>query len=79
MITKPEDAMPSIGWIRINPDELQFSGNVFTASECAEIARAYAATVINPQYIHKNPQTNRELIETDKLQWEYKFKEWETK
>lgn len=78
MITKPEDANPHIV-NEMHESEAELTAPFFTSSECAEIARAYAATVINPQYIHKNPQTNRELIETDKLQWEYKFKEWETK
>lgn len=49
----------------------------FTAKECAEIARAYAEAVRNPQYTNANPITNRELIQTDKSEWEAKFTEWE--
>lgn len=73
MITKPEDAMPSIGWIRINPDELQFSGNVFTASECAEIARAYADVCLMVEGTGKKEYLRKWQA------WGSKFKEWDTK
>lgn len=68
MITKPEDAVLRLGLVQISADgEMGPYGPVFTATECAEIAKAYAdcvAAEIMTQGSHGD-------------EWRAKFKEWE--
>lgn len=61
MITKPEDAKPKNAGM--------YYPRVFTASECAEIARAYADCVAAEM------MTFGSQVEG----WRAKFKEWDTK
>ena len=72
MITKPADAVPRMcAWDRKEPSGVIVAQG-FTASECAEIARAYASALHASEF-------NSADAAIDAAKWESKFKEWETK
>lgn len=78
MITKPEEAKPDTTWITTRSNRLNSACdgpardqiNFFTASECAEIARAYASALHASEF-------NSAGAAIIAAKWEAEFNEWE--
>ena len=70
------DAVPHDGWIRINPDELQFSGEVFTAAETAQLMRLMRIAQENLCCAEMGSDTEKKAAR-EILDLEAKMAEWE--
>lgn len=73
-INKPEDAIPLIANLFTDSGQMvPKAERVFTAAECAQIARAFEKVAIAMQ-------TGGSEEEYDEyMEWEAKFREWEKK
>lgn len=71
MIMRPEDAQPKVANLFTESGHMiPKAERVFTASKCAEIARAYASALHASEFNSAEAAINA-------AKWEAKFKEWE--
>lgn len=78
MITKPEDAVPRFAVI--NPPfsiEEKTAYPMFTAAECAEIARAYARSIATEARATWMSESKHEIAREELNAWRAKLAEWE--
>lgn len=84
MITKPEDAIPSRVYLE-EPSgghggsrKMDIQTRMFTASECAEIAKAYLDDYLAERSAMWGSKKEHKKANSKVLAWRAKFKEWET-
>lgn len=75
MIKRPEDATPT-PWYEYMQNS---RADVFTAAECAEIARAYAQSIATEAIATWMSESKHEIAREDLNAWRAKFAEWEGK
>lgn len=73
MIKRPEDATPT-PWYEYMENS---RADVFTAAECAGIARAYLAAYLKEKRALLRPDSEHKKAAANLRAWRAKFKEWQ--